>query len=78
MTCHCCSDVIEKLNIEYDELYAENEQNKKDIVTMCEEMKYLRILTARYELELEDRMVHETMSIAKVLDRHKDLFTSSS
>ena len=78
MTCHCCSDMIDKLNTEYESLYEENEQNKRDIVTMYEEMKYLRILTARYEFELEDRMIHETMSIAKVLDRHKDLFTSSS
>lgn len=40
-TCHYCHEVVEKLNQEYESLYAENEKNKQKIESMREEMELI-------------------------------------
>ena len=48
-TCHYCEDIVEKLNLEYDSLYAENEEHKQQIESMYREILNLRNQMEFYE-----------------------------
>jgi hypothetical protein len=49
-TCHYCEDVVEKLNLEYDELYDENEGHKQEIESLN-----LMILRMRNQMEFYEK-----------------------
>lgn len=62
-TCHYCEDIVEKLNREYSELYAENEGHKQAIEFIRREMELRRMITEQLCKIKSFREKKEDMSV---------------
>ena len=68
-TCHYCHDVVEKLNLEYDSLYAENEEHKRNIADLERENASYRVQIEFCEIHTD--IIPATLEVGYDRDRKK-------